>query len=75
MGALIFGYDKLCAKMGKNRIRERFLMTFALCMGAVGAWCGMYLFRHKTAKPKFKFGIPALVVLNAVAVIAVYKLF
>ena len=34
--------------------------------GAAGAWIGMYFFRHKTAKVKFKVGIPALLLLHVI---------
>ncbi len=68
---LIFGFDKLCAKKKKRRVSEKFLIMSALCMGALGALLGMLLFNHKTKKPKFKFGVPALLLLN-IAFVALY---
>ncbi len=73
--ALIFGLDKRRAKKKKRRVSEKFLLVSALCMGAVGALCGMLLFNHKTKKPKFKFGVPALLILNIVFTFLFFKLF
>lgn len=45
---LLYGWDKLCAKWNKRRIRETVLLTLPLLGGALGALLGMLLFRHKT---------------------------
>jgi len=42
------GWDKLQAKRGGRRVRERTLHVLALAGGFAGAWLGMRLFRHKT---------------------------
>lgn len=69
----IYGIDKLKAKKGSRRISEKTLICLAFFMGALGALCGMQLFRHKTLKPKFKFGVPALLVLNGVVIWGLVK--
>ena len=69
----IYGIDKLKAKKGSRRISEKTLICLALFMGALGAVAGMQLFRHKTLKPKFKFGVPALLVLNGVVIWGLVK--
>ncbi len=38
--------------------------------GTIGSITGMYTFRHKTKKPKFKIGMPALLILQILAIIA-----
>jgi len=55
-----YGIDKLKAKAGAWRISEATLLLLAAIGGALGAWLGMQLFRHKTQHLKFKYGVPAL---------------
>lgn len=61
---LIYGIDKLKAIRGSYRISENFLISSAVVMGAFGAMAGMYVFRHKTRKMKFRLIIPVAVVIN-----------
>lgn len=69
----LYGQDKAAAKRGANRISENTLFLAAACMGALGALFGMYIFHHKTRHPKFKLGVPVLMIVNtAVAVFIVY---
>lgn len=69
----LFGQDKAAAKRGASRISENTLLLAAALMGALGALFGMYIFRHKTRHPKFKLGVPLLMIVNiAVAVFIVY---
>ncbi len=44
-------------------------MGLAALGGSVGAWLAMQLFRHKTQKKKFRYGVPALFVLQVAAVV------
>lgn len=59
-----YGVDKLKAKKGKWRIPESTLLLLAAVGGSVGAWLGMSLWRHKTQHKKFKFGVPAIFVVQ-----------
>ncbi len=61
---LTFGADKRKAKKDKWRVRERTLFLLAIIGGSVGAWAGMYVFRHKTKHWYFCVGIPAILVLQ-----------
>ena len=74
-GFLQFGVDKAKAKKGKWRIPEQSLFMTALFGGSVGCILGMYVFRHKTKHNSFKFGMPAILLLQIAAVIAVMNLF
>lgn len=56
----LFGVDKRRARRSQWRIRETVLFGAAACFGAAGALAAMYLFRHKTKKPLFRFGVPLL---------------
>ncbi|MBQ5748822.1 MAG: DUF1294 domain-containing protein [Oscillospiraceae bacterium] len=57
---LCMGLDKLLAKWQTRRIPERILLMFAFIFGSVGVLGGMYLFRHKTRKPKFYIAVPII---------------
>lgn len=63
---LVFGIDKWKARKGRWRIPEDTLIWMSIVGGSIGALVGMYLFRHKTQKPKFNLGIPAILVAQAV---------
>ena len=58
--------DKAKAKNGKWRISEGALFILALLGGSIGAIAGMYTFRHKTKKPRFKVGLPAILVIEII---------
>ena len=62
--------DKKKAKWGRWRIPENTLFLYAIFGGTIGSIAGMYTFRHKTKKPKFYVGMPALLVLQILAVVA-----
>ena len=64
----LFGWDKWMAVRGKRRVPEARLLLFTLAMGAVGAWIGVRVFRHKTRKTSFRIPL----VLATLANIAAY---
>ena len=57
---LLYGLDKWKAQKGRRRIPEKTLLGVAVAGGSVGAYCGMWFFRHKTKKPKFYIGVPMI---------------
>ena len=61
---VLCGADKFFAKRGWRRIRERTLLGIAALGGSVGMLTGMNLFRHKTLKPAFRFGVPVILALQ-----------
>lgn len=63
--------DKKKAERGSWRIKESTLLTLALIGGSIGAIAGMYKFRHKTQKARFFIGLPIIIVLQILLVIAV----
>ncbi len=65
----IYGIDKLKAKKGKWRISEATLLILAAIGGSVGAWLGMKVWHHKTLHKKFRYGVPAILLLQIVAVV------
>ena len=66
---LIYGVDKLLAKLQKRRISEAMLLSCAFLLGGLGAMFGMILFNHKTAKPKFRILVPLFALLGMFAVV------
>lgn len=59
---VIMFYDKHRAEKNKRRVSEKTLILFALFLGGFGIYLGMYVFRHKTQKTIFKYGIPLLII-------------
>ena len=64
-----FGLDKWKAKRGEKRegvrrIPEKNLFLLALAGGSLGALLGMRVFHHKTLHRHFRFGIPAILLLQ-----------
>lgn len=72
----IMWYDKIQSKNKGNRIAENTLFLIAFIGGALGIYLGMKApVNHKSAKLKFKIGIPLLIIVNAVVVYFVIKYF
>ncbi len=63
--------DKKKAEKGKWRTKESTLLIIALIGGSIGAIIGMYTFHHKTQKPRFYIGIPVMIVLQILILIAI----
>ena len=63
--------DKKRAKWGKWRIKESTLFTLVLLGGGIGGIAGMYTFRHKTKKPRFVIGFPAILIIEIVCAIMI----
>jgi uncharacterized membrane protein YsdA (DUF1294 family) len=67
-------YDKLLSKRNGWRVPENSLLALASFLGAVGIYLGMKApLYHKAAKPKFRFGIPLLIIINGVIVYLLLK--
>lgn len=65
----LMGVDKWKAKRDVWRIPELTLWAFALLGGGVGGFLGMRCFRHKTRHWYFRYGFPALAVLDLVCLV------
>ena len=66
---VVYGIDKWKARRGRWRVPEATLLVLAAAGGSLGAWVAMQLFRHKTQKKKFRYGVPVLFVLQLAAVV------
>jgi len=62
----LMGIDKKRAVRKAWRISEKTLFLSALLGGSIGAIAGMQIFRHKTKHWYFKYGMPAILILQLV---------
>lgn len=67
----LMGVDKRRAQQGRWRIRESTLFLSAALFGALGGTLGMRYFHHKTKHWYFRWGFPALLVVQAALLAAV----
>ena len=61
---IMYGIDKYKAQKAKWRISEATLLLLAILGGSIGAWMGMKVWHHKTMHKKFKYGIPAILLIQ-----------
>ena len=64
----MYGIDKWKARKAKLRIREAALLGLAVLGGSIGAWLGMKVWHHKTLHKKFRYGVPAIIVIQLLLV-------
>lgn len=67
-----YGIDKLKARKDKWRISEATLLWMAVLGGSIGAWLGMKAWHHKTLHKKFKFGVPAILIIQLALVLFIW---
>lgn len=60
----LMGIDKRRAVRDAWRIPERTLFLSAILGGSIGAIAGMLFFHHKTRHWYFRFGMPAILILQ-----------
>ena len=66
----LYGIDKWKARHDKWRITEARLLWIAVAGGSIGALLGMKIWHHKTKHNKFRFGLPAILILQIAAILA-----
>ena len=76
----VFGMDKLKAKRKEKResvrrVPEKTLFLLAAIGGSVGALLGMKVWHHKTLHKTFKYGIPAILILQILIPAGLYIYF
>ena len=72
---LVTVYDKWAAKHNpRHRTRENTLLFLSLIGGSVAMFATMLTIRHKTKHLKFMLGIPAIMILQAAAILAYFVL-
>ena len=68
---LMMGLDKRKAVKRAFRIPESTLFVLAIIGGSIGAIAGMHLFRHKTRHWYFLYGMPVILALQIILILAV----
>lgn len=69
---IMYGVDKQKARKHQFRIPEKTLIGIAVLGGSLGAWFGMQVFRHKTKHPKFVVGVPTIIIIQVIALGAIW---
>ena len=67
---VLCGADKFYAKTDRWRIPEKALLGFGLVGGSLGLLLGMVLFHHKISKSVFRYGAPAMLLVQLGALLA-----
>jgi uncharacterized membrane protein YsdA (DUF1294 family) len=71
---IIYGIDKHKARHKRWRVREASLLLLAALGGSIGALLAMRVFRHKTQHKKFRYGVPAILLVQlAIAAFCYYR--
>lgn len=65
----LMGIDKRRAKKDLWRVKETALFLPVLLGGGVGGILGMKVFRHKTKHWYFRFGFPAILILEIAGIL------
>lgn len=61
----VYGWDKMRSKVqGARRVPEKTLFLLAIIGGSVGAIAGMRVWHHKTRHWYFKYGLPAILLVQ-----------
>ncbi|MCD7855934.1 MAG: DUF1294 domain-containing protein [Clostridiales bacterium] len=77
LNAVLFtamGADKYKAVHKKWRIPEATLFLLALSGGFIGGFSGMFIFHHKTRKPKFYFVFSLAFILHAFIIVNLFMI-
>jgi uncharacterized membrane protein YsdA (DUF1294 family) len=67
---VVMGLDKHKAQKRQWRIPESTLFVLALIGGSVGSILGMRIFHHKTRHWYFVYGMPAILIVQIILVLA-----
>ena len=73
IGFVLMGIDKQRAIRGAWRISEASLFLTAFLGGALGCTLGMHGFRHKTKHWYFRFGLPAITLVQILLLFLFFK--
>ncbi len=66
----LYGIDKWKARHDRWRITEATLLWIAVAGGSIGALLGMKTGHNKTLHAKFRYGLPAILILQIAAIVA-----
>ncbi|CAG0952239.1 hypothetical protein METP3_00281 [Methanosarcinales archaeon] len=69
---LIYGTDKLFAKLGFSRISEKTLLSITFFFGIIGSIAAMKIFKHKTKKNSFRHNFAVIALLRIIVLVYLY---
>ncbi|WP_435018108.1 DUF1294 domain-containing protein [Tundrisphaera sp. TA3] len=69
----VYAWDKRQASLGNRRVPEAVLLNLALIGGSPAALVAMMTLRHKTRKRSFQIAFAAVVLIQAVALVAWWR--
>ncbi|MBR3255910.1 MAG: DUF1294 domain-containing protein [Clostridia bacterium] len=72
IGFFVMFLDKKKAKRGSWRISENAIFIITAIGGGIGTIAGMYRFRHKTKKARFKYGLPFLLICDIAILVCLW---
>lgn len=61
--------DKVAARLHALRVPEAVLFLLAALGGSLSMYITMFIIRHKTLHPKFRYGIPVIIALQIAALL------
>jgi len=67
---LIYGIDKLLARLGIFRIPEKALLATTFIFGISGSIAAMMIFKHKTRKTSFRHNFAVIVFLRIIVLVS-----
>lgn len=67
---LIYGIDKLFAKLGIFRIPEKALLATTFIFGILGSIAAMMIFKHKTKKTSFRQNFAVIALLRIIVLVS-----
>ena len=67
---LIYGIDKLFAKLGLFRIPEKALLATTFMFGILGSIAAMMIFKHKTRKTSFRHNFAVIAFLRIIVLVS-----
>lgn len=70
---VLYGVDKLFAKLDMWRISEKVLLGSSLIFGGVGAFLGMRIWRHKTLYNNFRVIVSLSLIITVGAIIYITR--
>jgi len=73
LGLGVFAFDKWRALYRRRRVSERSLLLLSTIGAWPGAWLGIVLFRHKSAKRVFLFQFAIGILLHCAITIAIWR--
>ena len=72
-GFIIMGVDKYRANRGAWRFAEGSVFLTGLLGGSLGCILGMQHYRHKTKHWYFKYGMPAILVVQVLLLVLLFR--